>query len=77
MSICVKYCAQVGRRSKRKFPSPEGPTTSRKMKSAEIELAITQDDGQTIEANEKKGKKKKRRDAEDIAAPRVEDTPSE
>ena len=78
MSICVKYRAQVRRRSIRKLPSAEGPATDHKTKSADIGPATTQDDGQNVEAKEKrKDKKKKRRDAGEIAAPQVEDTPSE
>ena len=77
MSICAKYCAQVGRRSKRKLPSPDGPATDRKTKSDEIELTATQDDGQSVEAKDKKERKKKKRDVEEIVAPQVEDTPSE
>jgi len=78
VSICVKYRPQVGRRSKRKFPSPEGPVPDRKTKSAEIDAATTQDDGQSVEAEDKKKeRKKKRRDAEETATQQVEDTPSE
>lgn len=77
MSICAKYRAEVDRRSKRKIPSPECPRTDRRTKNAEIELTITQDDGQNVEVKDKKERKKKKRDAEEIAARQVQDTPSE
>lgn len=78
MSICAKYRTQVGRRSKRKFPSPDGPATDRKTKRAKIELTATQDGGQSVDSKDKKReRKKKKRDPDEIVAPQVEDTPSE
>jgi hypothetical protein len=55
-----------------------GSVTDHKTKSAEIELATTQDDGQSVEVEDKKkDKKKKKKDTEEIAAPQAEDTPGE
>lgn len=47
------------------------------VKRAEIELAKTQDDGPSLEIKEKKKKRERRRDIEELVVPQAEDTPGQ
>ena len=74
VNICVEYLAQGGRRSPRKFLSPDGSTTDHKTKQMEIEPTTVQEDDHRVEVKEERKKKKKVKHTEELASPKVEDT---